>query len=254
MASTTFPLLQAGSFTGPTSAANIKWTAITGGVVAHNTRVVTGSGDTAHVLIHGIPYREITVAGVVRQTSGGSFGLGQSSTITQDLNVKCHDWVIRKYWPLEDVTGTGDTEKNWTWGIPWVGVNVRGTATSNFDEDDLFDDSISVSMAMNLFGTVAGTLKLDRGNFNAPYIRGGRVPFAFNGRISDGVTYSGSTNFSWLFPSPDSPLKETFTADIDTSANISNSVLLYDVTIRASAQDGGELPIVAKMRFDQPAP
>ena len=65
------------------------------------------------------------------------------------------------------------------------------------------------------------------------------------------MTYTGTT-FSWLFPTaPGAPVKGVLTVNHDTAESVSNSVLVYDMLLQVKRSDGGKVPFVMKMRFDQ---
>lgn len=252
MASTSFPRANLGSVTDSTGAANICWQAVTGASRVENNRVVTCAGDDYHTIIQGLGTKDIRMRGVVKQTSGGTYGLGQSSTLSDGINIKPFDWTVRKRWPLFDVTGSGDSVKNWEWGIPSIGMNCRGVITSSYSTG--FDTtSVSVSSVMNIFGTLAGTLKLNQKVLRVPYFQGGPIAHQFGGQFSGTVTYtppSATTNFSWLFASPDDPVRGVLTLDVDLASDISHTAILYDIAFSCSAQDGGEVSVEGTFRCD----
>lgn len=254
MASVTYPLTQAGSIAFA-SAANVKWTRASA-VVQENVQSVTGSGDTAHVFIHGLPVYEVLLSGVVQQTSGSTYALGQSSSLTPGIDIVAHEWNVSKLWQLQDVTGTtasgtADSEKGWVHGIPTIRLSVMdGTIQSDFGTD-LDTESLSVVTNINLFGTLTGTLKVANKSLTANFATGGRFPLRCDGVFSTAPTYAGSSNFAWLFPTPDAPVKDTLVLDVDTETNISHAALLYSFAATCSNRTGGKVLVSARLRFDQ---
>lgn len=256
MASTTFPLIQNGSFTQPATGVNMRFNSVRP-VRNENLRNVTGAGsgtaDATPFYINGHAVSEWVCSGFLRLDSDGSHGLSQNSTFTEpaEMAVHAHDWMIRRYWPLRDVTGSGHTEKNWTWGLPQCVGSVRGTAVAGFGAD--FDVS-QFTLATNIedYGQLAGTAALENKSLGADFMNGGHVPVNFAFRMTGAITYTGTT-FSWLFPTaPGDPPVGTLSLDIDDGANnIGSNGIIYDVTVRASAQRGGEIPVTCRIRQDQ---
>ena len=252
MASATFPLIQSGSFTAPSGVANIHFDRVE---LERKEKVdnVTGSSggaaDASLVFIHGVPTVGATGYGHLQLDSDSSQALAQSSTLTPGLTIRPGNWLFRRVWPLQDVTGSGDGEKNWTWGLPMDQVQVAGWALAS--GPGFTSNSITVATVIDDFGTVTGTLKLDAKKMNAMFGTGGNVPVSYSGRYSDTVAYTG-TNFSWLFPTaPADPVKSTLTVNHSTADTVSNSAIMYDFTLQVGRTEGGKVPVVCKFRFDE---
>lgn len=260
MSSTTYPLVQSGSFEAG-STVNFHFHNISLGINEFR-RNVTGtssaSSDTSPVYIHGLPVNEVVASSSMRLESNSTYALGQASTMgTPGIVMHPTEWTIRKRWPLFDVTGTGDSSKQWTNGLPVTTCAVRGIATNDLGGN--FDDrSVTVGMVIDDFGTLAGTAALDQKNIAANFKSGGPVPvsfsFAYTGEAS-AWTPTG-TNYTWLFPTTaanaltGNPVRGTLALDIDTDTNISNAALLYDVTIHCSPRTGGDHRVTCRFRFD----
>ncbi len=252
MASQTFPKIQSGHFTAPSGVANIHFSRVETVREEHvddGTGSSAGASDSAKVWVHGVPTVDAVGTGHLRLDADSSFALAESSTISPGLTIKSADWTLRRVWPLVDVTGSGDTEKNWVWGLPIDMVQVRGWATSG--GPGFTSNSVTVSTVIDDFGTVSGTLKLNSKQLNAMFADGGPVAVAFSGRYSGAVTYTGS-NFSWLFPTaPPDPVKGVLTTDHDTADSVSNSALMFDFRINVPCYHGGKVPVTCGFRFDE---
>lgn len=250
MASSTYPLSQEATFTLPGSVDNLHLDRLRARR-QENLRDVTGtsggSTDSSPVFIHGLPTKEIEGSGYVRQSSDSTYGDSGSSSYTAAMNIVPLNYAVRKRWELADVTSGGP--KEWLGRRPIVSVNVLGFIKSTYNEFDT--NSISVNLSMDKVGTLTGTGKFDSKTIEVLNRRGGHVPIEFGFVFSGDVSYTGS-NFSWLFsPSgSDLPQRGTLTLDPDTGNAISNSALAYDVTLRPSLRDGGEIRADCVFRFD----
>lgn len=268
MASTTYPLIQQGSFTVPAAFTGAAFTH-----VSHAKRVspvdVTGSRlvsgafaqDKAKEWRQELPIEEFIADGHVEKSK--AYALAQLSTLAfsgAGLLIHVRQWRLHKHWPLVDVTN--GSEKEWTWGIPVYSLQARGWAKSATGPvtGTLTD---TVTLTVDQVGTIAwatGTTKiwaLDSIQTDAPLGVGGGVPVAVSGLMQGAVTYTPGTNtFAWLFINPasvaDDPLKLTCILDTDAES-ISHSALLYDHTFDCPSVTGGPIGYTCRMRFDKAA-
>lgn len=260
MASTTLPLVQSGSFNW-TDGSNTYDLHIEQVVAVRQESVqpVTGSSggttDTAHAYVHGLPLLEFVGQGFLRKADT-TVGLGQSSSIAPGLTVKAQQWAVRRYWPLEEVTGsdangTPATVKEFSWGFPVDFIDVPNGVIKT-GGPNWTDNSVTVATTLNGFGVLSGTLKLEAKRIMAAMGRGGTPRVGYSGYYSGAVSFTaGSDNFAWLYPTaPGNPPRGDLTLNLNTGNNITGKVLLYDFTIQCAATDGGRLPILARFRGD----
>lgn len=253
----TFPLTQAATITAFPS--GVKWTRASA-VVQENVQNVTGTGDTSVALIHGLPVYEVLLSGVL--ASGSTYGLGQSSDLTPGIGIIAHEWSVSKLWQLEDVTGsassgTADSKKTWGYRIPIVRLTVIDGTAENAFSTGIDTESQSVTADMNQFGTLTGTLKIDRKSVTANPSTGGRFPVSFSGMFTSYVTHVG--DFPTVFPdaeptaaTPDAPQEGTVTVKLTSLVNIvSNNAFLYSFAATCSNRTGGKILVSARYRFNK---
>lgn len=209
---------------------------------------VTAAADTAKVLLNGIP-----VIGVSGQGSiySGGYGKAQSSTLSLGT-VVLHpaEWSVGKRFQLFDVTGSGDAEKQWEWGWPVVYGTVRGWVLSG---GPLYEtEDIALSAAFDVFGTVAGSVKVRNLRVASPFREGGPIPVSFTWQANGAVTHSGSLE-PRVATATGTPNTGTLAFDLDSGETESHKALLYDFTVRSPAVTGGNLPITMNLRFDKAA-
>ncbi len=247
-----YPINQTGSLTLPSGSYTMKIQRVN---VQQSTPLfsVAGSGDSHAEFVQGIPVEEYVGTGVV-QDSGGGYGLAQSSTMTlpSSLDVKAQSWRLRKRWSLIDVTGSGDSSKEYFYGIPSTSLSVAGVARNGYIADHA-TASLSVTTLLNQFGTVAGTLKLANKVDVVKYVDGGVPLVQFGGEFSTAPTFTPVTapgtndDFEWLMDSS-TPVEGSLTLDAGDATNLTPNVMIYDVQASLVPRDGGSIRITCRMR------
>lgn len=261
MASIAFPKAQGG---GVTALSNIKYFSIALGV-DNNFVDITGSSaagvmDTAREYIEAHDMVDVIGTGTIEVS--GSNGKAQLGTCTPGtLKMKPGRWRFSKRWPLVDVTGctagTADTEKNWEWELPIVGGSASGWVIATGPL--IGTKTQTLAMDFDQVGSITGTATVDFQRLpQVKYRGGGPIPCSYNYRYSGGYTYTddggaGTENYPILLEDTYDPTKADITIDLDTGESISNSALLYAITISNPATRGGPLPVQLRWRFDQAA-
>lgn len=259
-ASTTFPLAQSGTFTEISGSGGIKYQEIIP-VYQHTLDPVTGSvggvTDVSHVLVHGVPVVEFIGVGVVNST-GQTYGLAQSSTVTiGTVTAQFTSFGFTKYWPLDDVTNS--STKEWVHGIPILGASLRGASTGAAGPVSATTSLSSFTLAINDFGSLAlstnATFKIDSFRYGVRMGRGGAVGVDIGGRysgpggVTNAVAYTGSA-FSWLFATPDDPVRGVITLDSD-GETLTPTVILHSIRFENHTSRGGAIRVTARMRLDK---
>ena len=251
-----YPIVQTGSITLPSGTYNMK---IAQASSQRRTPLYTvaGSGDSHNKFLQGITVEEYVGTGYIKTTGAETYGLAQSSTMTlpSDLDVKAQSWQISRAWNLVDVTGSGDSTKDYLYGIPTTSLSVSGVAKTGYIADHAAE-SISVTTAMDEFGTVAGTLKLSQKGDAVPFVSGGVPMVRFAGQFSDAPTFTplaGTPNdFAWLLGSGvTDPVEGTMTLDAGDATNLTPNVMVYAVQVSLVPRDGGSMRITCRMRTTQ---
>lgn len=247
-----YPIIQTGSLTLPTGSFTMKIQRLN---VQQNTPLfaVAGAGDTHAEFVQGIGVEEYIGTGVIQSTAG-AYGLSQSSTMTlpSTLDVKAQSWRIRKKWSLVDVTGSGDSSKEYFYGIPNTSLSVAGVAKNGYIADHA-TASISVTTLLNQFGTVAGTLKLANKVDVVKYVEGGVPLVQFGGEFSTIPTFTPVTStgtnddFEWLMDTT-TPVEGTLTVDAGDATNLTPNVMIHDVQVSLVPRDGGSMRLTCLMR------
>ncbi len=248
-----YPIVQTGSITLPSGTYTMK-------IAQVQPRqsiplyTVAGSGDTHNKFVQGLKVEEYVATGYVKKTGEETYGLSQSSTLTTptDLDVKAQSWRIRKRWEPIDVTGSGDSAKEYFYGIPGTSLAVSGVAEDGYIADH-GSESVSITTVMSQFGTVAGTLKIASKGDMVAFVRGGVPMVQFSGEFSDQPTFTPVTgtgtndDFEWLMDTS-TPVEATMTLDAGDATNLTPNVMVYDVQVSNNARDGGSMQIVCRMR------
>lgn len=263
--STTFPLASGGLWTPPPGVLGIKWLDIqhakemptedvTGVCVVYDAEEeeYVATNDTDRQFIQAATQQEFVGQGVVQANGCSTYGYATALvyTIAGGLTAKLVQWNVRKYWPLQPVSD--GAEEEYVAGRPIIQVSANGWATGASGPGMSTTALSTLTLQINGFGTLAlkagasGVLgQLTQG---APLRDGGAIPVSFGAIISGGATYTGS-NFSWLFATPDLPIKGD--AELTTGETVTHSVLGYDITFSNPTTRGGAVPVVMRMRFDK---
>lgn len=207
---------------------------------------VTASADTAKLLLNGLPVIGVSGQGSI-YTAG--YGKAQSSTLSLGT-VVLHpaEWSVGKRFNLSDVTGSGDAEKQWEWGWPIVYGTVRGWVLSG---GPLYEtEDIALSAVFDVFGTIAGAVKVRNLRVGAPFREGGPIPVSFTWQATGAVTHSGSVQPT-VATATGTPSTGTLAFDLDSGETESHKAMLYDFNVRSPAVTGGNLPITMSLRFDK---
>jgi len=251
-----YPIVQTGSITLPSGTYNMKIAQVS---PQRNTPLfsVAGSGDSHNKFVQGISVEEYIGTGYVKTTGAETYGLSQSSTMTlpADLDVKAQSWQIGRVWQPIDVTGSGDATKEYTYGLPSTSLSASGVAKTGYIADHT-TESLTVTTAMNEFGTVAGTLKLSQKADVVRYVQGGVPLVRFAGQFSDAPTFTalaGTPNdFAWCFDETvTAPVEGTMTLDAGDATNLAPNVMVYAVQVSLMPRDGGSMRLTCRMRTTQ---
>jgi hypothetical protein len=253
--STTYILADGGSFTPPSGVDNIKWQDVQD--QATNPPVdVTGycasTMDTDRVFIQGVTSNEFLASGVVMNGSCTSYGLAQSMayTLTGGVKIKVSQWTLRKGWLLQPVHNGADEE--FVAARPVIQVSANGWAIDAAGPGMTTKTLTALTLDINGFGSIAcksGGSAIIGSITQYPNFRdAGAVACAFSALYSGGVDYTGTT-FSWLFPTPDRPIKGT--ATLITGQTRTNSALAYDFTFSNISQQGGSIGVQARFKWDK---
>ena len=267
MASTAYPIISEGSFTISTMV-TLNFAEVR--VVSRDPQFnVTGSvggaaADQTTWQVGDIPVMDFICKGQI--LSGSDYGLSESGTITEGLNMDAGSWALRKSWKLHDVTTSGNAGKMWESGLATVFVSASGwgqdtDGSNNIGRD--FDlgtnaNETTVTTAMNQFGTLAGPAKIMQKTISGRFRDGGPIPCSFLAHYSASSTTWSPTgsNFTWLFPSGTGNAfkgqapEGTLTLDVDASTNIAENVIMYDIILQNNARDGGPILFEARLRAD----
>lgn len=254
-----YPIVQTGSITLPSGTYTMKIAQ-----VQPSQRIplytVAGSGDSHNKFVQGLKVEEYVATGYVKKSGEETYGLSQSSTLTTptDLDVKAQSWRVRKRWEPIDVTGSGDSAKEYFYGLPSTSLAVSGIAENGYIADH-GSESVSITTAMSQFGTLAGTLKIANKGDMVSFVRGGVPMVRFSGEFSDQPTFTALTSpgddddFEWLFGSAGAqavtaPIEATMTLDAGDATDLTPNVMVYDVQVSNNARDGGPMQIICRMR------
>lgn len=249
-----YPIVQTGSLTLPSGVIMMKISQVQ---VQKQTPLfnVAGSGNTHAEFVRGIETNEYIGQGFIN-LSGTTYGLSQSSTLAPttptDLEVKAQSWRLRRNWRLFDVTGSGDSEKEWSHGLPSTSLSVSGVAETGYVATHSAT-SINVTTVMDQVGTLTGTLKMPQKVDVLSYGAGGVPTVQYSGSFSEQPTFTeivGADNdLNWLLGSSvTAPAEGTLTVDMGDSANLTPNVLVYDVSLSCLPRDGGAIRVTARMR------
>lgn len=263
--STTFPLAQGGLWTPPPGIINIKWRDVrhivdtvlddvTGVCVVYDEgeEEYVSTNDADKVFMQGNDTQEFLGEGAVQNGACANPGLAQAMTYTiaGGLSVQLVQWTLRKAWALQPVGNSAVEE--YVPLRPVIQVSANGWATGASGPGMTTRKLTALTLNINGFGTIAckegGDAPIGTLQQGAALRDGGPIPVAFSAIYSGGVAYTG-TNFPWLFPTPDAPVKGT--AELTTGETVTNSVLAYDWTFSNPTTKGGSIPVSARFRFDK---
>lgn len=182
-----------------------------------------------------------------------SIGIAQSSTFAFGAGFKVSDFVLRKTWPLVNITGSGDTEYEWKWAMPIITGNVRGWATGATDHLQVGG---TATVVWDQIGTVTLTSSGDsKANITAfrmeiPKRRGGPVPVSVGFQFS-GPTDTAGTASEWhpsaSLVTDDAPPAGTFSITNTGGPAPSQNVLNHMIEVRADLSRGG--PLIVRRAF-----
>lgn len=250
MASISFPKAQNGGFAGLT---NLSYTSVQ---LLVNNRVFDTTGSNAGVADtfkkYCLGFATIDVAFQATIRVAGACSKSQLGSVDPgDFEMKPQQVQIARSWPLIDVTGSGDTEKNWEWGISTFAANVRGKVIAtgpiyNDQETSLTLDIDSVG-SFALTGTIRSTAT------GLPFNRGGPFPFSFSA-LGNGawVLTPDGTNFtSTMSENVTDPWKDEITIDLDTGETITHDAILYQLSFSQDMENGGPVFVNGRFRFDE---
>lgn len=251
MASITYPKAQGGGFTG---LANINYSSVQ---IFVNNRVVdvTGSNaagvaDVVRKYCYGFATIDVVGQGTLR--AGGLCSKAQLGSLAPgDFLFTPQQVSLVRSWNLVDVTGSGNTEKNWAWGISTLGGNVRGNTIAS---GPIFDDQeTAMTLDLDQVGSFGFTAAVRNTSTGLPLQRGGPFPFSYNYLVNGAWTLAAdSTNFTTTMgPAVYDPIKADITCDLDTGETITNSALLYSIAFSQDMMAGGPVFTTVKWRFDQ---
>ena len=254
------PLVQTGALTLPSGVYTmcISRNDIQQQIPNYNVSGACGGSTSTHpAFVQGLKVQDYTGVGFVKKDAESTYGLSQSSTITMpsNMDVKAQSWRIRRNWQLFDVTGSGDSSKGYTYGMPNTSMSISGVANAGF-ADDHGSESLSITTFLSQFGTLAGTLNLSSKQEQSPFPSGGPPMVSMSGQFTGSPTFTPLTSpgtnddFEWLLgTSVVAPVEGTLTVDIGGSeSNLTPNVVVYDVTTELVPRDGGSIRVTARMR------
>lgn len=210
------------------------------------------TADDAKVFIPGVSSNEFLARGVVMASGCDTYGITQSMayTLTSGLTIQVVQWTLRKGWALQPVHN-GDTEEFLAL-VPVIQVAGNGWATGASGPGMTTGSLSAMTLIINGFGQLAcragGTGFINTVQQSANFRDGGGIPCAFSALYSGGVTYTG-TNFEWLFPTPDLPVKGV--ATLITGETRTSSVLAHDWTFQNRSGQGGAIDVSAIFKWDK---
>ena len=253
MASTTFPLAQAGSFSGPGSTMHFETAQLSVTTPAIDT---TGTGSADKRSVTGFSTGDVVAIGHIENS--GAYGLAEDGSISGPL-IRCRQFAVRRVWPLFDVTGssgaTKDLVKQWKHGHPLTTISVVGVAYGNLGAgmNTTADETkkIAISIVINEFGTLTGDVNITQKQVQASFRDGGPIGAAMAGQFT-GTAAGISGNFAFMFPTgtPDEPTRGALVLDINSGTTIAENALCYDITVTNPSSIGGPIPVQARFRFD----
>lgn len=260
-ASSAFPYSQLGGFTSDTAnfhyhqvlvGVNSEWSDITGSTAA-------GVADTIKRYCRGrskvqmICRANVQVSGACGKAQLGRFQMTGSSGAK--LLMKPQIWTMERAFPLEDVTGDGDTGNFDAEFLSGIGP-IRGTCqgvvnAANGPDHDVVEIN-PLALDFDLVGSTTGTALVRNLRTVARFQTGGafRVQFAYeyNGSYTftdDGG--EGTERFPIFMGETTTAPKGDVELDLDTGETISYSSLLYYCRLTNNATRGGE--IAAELRY-----
>lgn len=262
MASTAYPIAQSGSFTVYDAGTGINFETVQ---LVHTTPVhdTTGTGDAEKKSVSGITTGEVVAIGHLE--ASGDEGLAEAGILSGVTTIHCRQWTLRKAWPLFDVTGSSsgakDSIKQWRHGLPLSTGSVVGVAKAGLGAQLDYTGELKTFTAnfnIDKLGTLAGVVNILQKQIQPSYRDGGPVGAAMSFQFSEAATTwtPTSSNFTWLFVSGTAnalkgdPPRGTLTIDLDTSTNVVENAICYDVTVSNPSSIGGRIPCQARFRLD----
>lgn len=241
-----FPKAQNATFTDPMGSTHKFHSANL--IVSQQVDNVTGSGDPDVMLLNGLPI--VGCSAVASINSGTGFGKSQSSTLSLGtVVIKPYDWTIGKRYALDDVTGSGDSDKVWCNGWPIIFGSIRGWVLATgplYQTQDM-----TFSGVFDVFGTVAGSCKIRKMLVGANIRRGGAIPVSIQWQSNGAVTHaSGTGHIPRMDTDTDNnPPSGTLAVALDSGETVTDNAVMESVTVRATAQVGGPIVLAANFKF-----
>lgn len=250
-----YPLVQTGSLTLPSGVYTMRVAQVQ---VQRQVPLfaVAGSGSNHSQFVQGIAVEEYVGTGVIKKDGEETFGLAQTSTMTlpSDLDVKAQSWRVRRRWQPIDVTGSGDSAKEYVYGLPSTSISASGVAKNGYIADHAAE-SLSITTQLAQFGTLAGTVKLQQKSDGISFVQGGVPMVQFAGEYSQQPTFTPLTapgtndDFEWLLGSSvTAPVEGTLTLDAGDATDLTPNVMVYDVETSLVPRDGGAIRVTCRMR------
>lgn len=215
-----------------------------------------GTQDTHPVYVQGLKVEEYIGTGVVKKYGADVYGLSQNSTMTMpsNMDVKAMSWRLRRWWPLVDVSGSGDAAKEYCYGLPNTSMSLGGVAKTGYIADH-GSESLTMTTLIAQVGTLAGTLKLAQKATESKHFAGGVSMVQMAGQFSGVPTFTPVTgpgtndDFEWLLgTSVVDPIEATMTLDIGDSTDLTPNVMVHDVSVEAVPRDGGAVRLSCRLR------
>lgn len=257
------------TITSPITAA--KWTSVDEVTSTREiddiTGIAVGTEDGQPEFAQHFPVKDYVLTGAIKHSSSTATGNAKTlavSTLT-GLTVKPYDWVLRRHWPLTNVTGQGDPTSDsataaalsWAWSVPITTLTMRTWVKSGGPDWD--GDNLTITLSMDIFGTLAyngtsgkGIVTKQTAGFKT---KDGFIGMSYQILLSGYATYSkGTADFDNVFSDTDGTTKEpprdTTALAVTSGDTITGTAIVHDVSIYGSKSRGGAVFVTAKHRFD----
>jgi len=225
---------------------------------------VRGSGDISPVWVEGLPVRGLSVEGVIKESTAGTYGAAQdlSNAFTMtNLTIIPHWYGLGKRWNSPepgsnyDLTGPGDGEKVWNLGAPQVYGTVAGSADAS--GPGYTATTGTMTAVLQHVGTIGGTAKFQQLQVSGNITEGGNIGCAVGFVMSGAVTYTPAANTDWMFETDNgdtppivvhaTPPAGVISIVLDNGDTITHYVKVWDYFIMGNVRMGGPERIRLRM-------
>jgi hypothetical protein len=249
MASISFPKAQNGGFAGLPNLSYTSVQLLVNNRIFDTTGSNAGLADTFKKFCLGFATIDVAFQATIR-VSGACSKSQNGSMDPGDFEIKPQQIQLSRSWPLDDVTGSGDTEKNWEWGISTLATNVRGKVIAT---GPIYDDQeMTIVQDIDQVGSFSIPVVIRSTATGMPFNRGGPFPFNFSALGNGAWTLTpDSTNFtSTMSQSVLDPWKDDIAIDLDTGEAITHAAILYQLSFSQNMESGGPVFVNGRFRFD----